>query len=30
MEEQAIIDFGDTSHMPGAREWQDFGPGQRR
>jgi aldehyde dehydrogenase len=30
MEEQAIIDFGDTSHMPGSREWQDFGPGQRR
>ncbi|KQV06328.1 aldehyde dehydrogenase family protein [Leifsonia sp. Root112D2] len=26
MEEQAIIDFDDTSHMPGAREWQDFGP----
>jgi aldehyde dehydrogenase len=25
MEEQAIIDFEDTSHMPGAREWQECG-----
>ena len=25
MEEQAIIEFGDTSHMPGSREWKEFG-----
>jgi hypothetical protein len=25
MEEQAIIEFDDTSHMPGSREWKEFG-----